>query len=338
MQKWYKKPGTEQDVVVSTRVRLARNLKDFPFPARLDLQGREKVNALIKEAVNGNNTQKKFSYINMENLDNIQALSLAEQHLISPEFAKQRKGRALLLGEEDSVSIMLNEEDHIRLQVLCSGMNPDEAYSEASQIDDLLDSRLQYAFDENLGYLTQCPTNLGTGMRASVMLHLPALQEQRRISELSNTVSKLGLTIRGTYGEGTQSVGAFYQLSNQVTLGISEKAALENLRGITSQIILQERKAREAFMKNPAFADRIWRAAGILKYARRINHDEFMQMASLVRLGAACGIFPVPVGELDVLINTVQPATLVTAEPEAKDAAVRDEKRAQRVRECLKNI
>lgn len=324
----------ENDVVVSTRVRLARNLRGEPFPARLNAEGKKRVNAAVRAALEG----AKLQYLEMDAMSDIQAVSLAERHLISPEFASQREGRAVLLNKDETVSIMLNEEDHIRIQAMADGLALTQAYDVANAIDDMLSDKLDLAYHPELGYLTQCPTNLGTGMRASVMLHLPALQELGQINSLANTVSKLGLTIRGTYGEGSQASGAFYQLSNQVTLGISEEAALANLEGITRQVILQERRAREGLVKNPVFLDKIWRAAGILSFARRLSSEEFMKMLSLVRLGAAQGIFNISQEELTALVGEVQPATLMTAANESLDAQQRDVRRAAVVRKRLKNI
>lgn len=326
--------NADNDVVVSTRVRLARNLRGEPFPARLNTEGKKRVNAAVRSALES----AQLQYLEMEAMNDIQAVSLAERHLISPEFASQREGRAVLLSKDEAVSIMLNEEDHIRIQAISPGLALTQAYDVANAIDDMLGGKLDLAYHPELGYLTQCPTNLGTGMRASVMLHLPALQELGQIKSLANTVSKLGLTIRGTYGEGSQASGAFYQLSNQVTLGISEEAALANLEGITRQVILQERRAREGMIKKPAFLDKIWRAAGILSFARRLSSDEFMKMLSLVRLGAAQGIFKISQAELSKLVSEVQPATLMAMANENLDAQQRDVRRAAVVREKLKNI
>ena len=202
MNKWYIENGDQGDVVISTRVRLARNLEEYPFPCRLTVT-------------------------------RSQAVSLAERHLVSPEFVSDRAGRGLLLTDDEAISIMLCEEDHIRLQVMMAGLALKEAYSVADKVDNIIGSKLNYAYDDRIGYLTQCPTNLGTAMRASVMLHLPALTRCGQIGKLAATVSKLGLVIRGAYGEGSSPRGDIYQLSNQITLGISEETALDNLQSIT---------------------------------------------------------------------------------------------------------
>ena len=259
MNKWYIEKGAEGDVALSTRIRLARNIADFPFPSKLDIKGKNENCSLLRGVLAGEGADD-FKYIDMNCLTPSQAVSLAERHLISPEFTTNRDGRGLLLTDDESVSIMICEEDHIRLQVMKAGLSLDEAFETADKIDNRLDAALDYAFDDRIGYLTQCPTNLGTAMRASVMLHLPALTATGKISSIASTVSKLGLTIRGAYGEGTSARGCIYQMSNRITLGITERAALDNLRAITLQIAAQERAAQEVVLKRPAEEDKVFRA------------------------------------------------------------------------------
>lgn len=334
MSKWYIEKGDQGDIVLSTRIRLARNLNEFPFPCRLDAEGRTKVNELVKSAVFENDS-KDFSYIEMKDLSRIQAVSLAERHLISPEFASKKDGSALILSEDESVSIMLCEEDHIRLQVMKAGLALEEAYDTADKLDSMLDGRLDYAFDERIGYLTQCPTNLGTAMRASVMLHLPALTRCGQISRLANTVSKLGLTIRGAYGEGSRASGDIYQISNQVTLGITEETAIANLKSIVLQLVAQERAAAAEIIKNPAEEDKIFRALGVLKNARLLSTDEFMELISVVRLGAARGLIDTELEKINELIVSMQPATISAADETVSGPAARDAARAKAVREAI---
>lgn len=238
-EKWYRQNGAEGDVVISTRVRLARNLTGVPFPASMNPEQKQSVVEAVFAALQP--VEETFQLADMGKLSPRDALSLVERHLISPEFARSGAGSALLLTEDEGTALMVNEEDHLRLQVMRPGLDLDGAYEQADRLDTVLDETLHFAFDQRLGYLTQCPTNLGTGMRASLMLHLPALQERGAIQQLAVTVSKLGLTIRGMYGEGTKPQGAIYQLSNQVTLGISEREAIDNLKGIAAQIIREER-------------------------------------------------------------------------------------------------
>ena len=204
MSKWYVEKGEQGDIVLSTRVRLARNLEEFPFPCRLDTASKIKVNEKVRDTLLSCVPELGLHYVTMDSLSREQAISLAERHLISPEFASVREGRALMLTEDETVGIMLCEEDHIRVQVMKAGLALMDCYVLADKIDSALDKKLNFAFDERLGYLTQCPTNLGTAMRASVMLHLPALRRSGQLAVLSSTISKLGLTLRGAYGEGRE--------------------------------------------------------------------------------------------------------------------------------------
>lgn len=332
--KWYTNNANESDIVLSTRVRLARNLKEYPFPAHLDRQARKNVNELVRDILVSPN-DKNLKYIEMSDLSSYQAVSLAEKHLISPDFASDNTGRALILSDEEDVSIMLCEEDHVRIQVIYPGLSLDEAYEKAAEFDEKLNKSAEIAFDERIGYLTQCPTNLGTGMRASVMLHLPALGRSSAMSRLATTVAKLGLTLRGAYGEGSEPNGDIYQLSNQVTLGISEKSAIQNLQSITEQIVTQERQAREILLKDDKFIDKIWRAYGILKNAHMISCSEFTDLISLVRLGASSGIINVDNATLSRLLIEMQPATINANADKAYTAAQRDVIRASAIKQAL---
>lgn len=333
MSRWYSSYGTEGDVVLSTRVRFARNIKEYPFPFRLDNDKKKELNLKIRDVVLSNN--ENMSFIDMEDVPALQTVSLAERHLISPEFAGPSKGKALILSDNEDVSVMLEEEDHLRIQAMSSGLQLEETYKKAEVIEKVIGESLNYAFDERLGFLTQCPTNLGTGMRASVMLHLPALTKQGLISRLSSTVSKLGLVIRGAYGEGSQPGGDIYQISNQITLGISEKEALFNLESIVKQIITQERNARKELLRDESYLDTVWRAYGILKYARKLTSNEFMKLVSLVRLGSAEKIIDVDIEKINAMIPDMQPATISVRNSAQFDAEERDIQRAKEVREIL---
>ena len=332
--KWYLGTGAQNDVVISTSIHLARNIKQFPFPASLSMPDKLKVNSVIKNATDELNDYS-FNYYEMKTLSQAEVVSLAERHLVSPEFASSRDGRALLLTEDEAVSVMLNEEDHIRLQVMYAGFALDEAYRTADRIDTQLSDRLQFAFDDRLGYLTQDPTALGTGMKASVVLHLPALVSSSQITNLITTVSKLGLSLRGSYGEGAAAKGDLFRLSNTITLGISEKAAIENLKSIALQIAAQERVAREEIFKAPVTEDRIFRAYGVLKYARMIDTSEFMELISLVRLGAVKGIINMDCAQIEALMIHMQPATISLSVDRPLDRIERDKLRAQLVRQNL---
>jgi len=323
----------QRDIVLSTRVRLARNLAEYPFPSKLDLAGRQKVCEAVRGAAQG--WMPELQYTDMGGLSQQEAISLAERRLVSAEFAGQSEGSALLLSPDERISIMLCEEDHIRLQVYGKGLDLHEAYAIADQIDTALSAKLGFAFDERLGYLTQCPTNLGTAMRASVLLHLPALARLGRVGRLGESISKLGLTIRGAFGEGSEAEGALFQLSNQVTLGIGEQAALENLHAITLQIADQERRAQLELLKDPAMENKVWRALGLLLYARRLDSKETMQLLSLAALGACGGVLDVPLGTIYQLMTDTLPATLGISQ-NLNDANDRDFIRAKMIRERLR--
>lgn len=325
-------------IIISTRVRLARNLKDYPFPCRLSEQGRHKVNDKVRAAITQSNSvlQNDFEYIELEKLTPTESVSLVEKRLVSPEFISDTSGRALLLSSDRSLSIMINEEDHIRLQVIKKGLALEEVYETADRLDTLLDENLEFAFDEKLGYLTQCPTNLGTGMRASVMLHLPALEKSRAISRIAGSLSKLGLTIRGAHGEGTEPKGALYQLSNQVTLGISEKAAIENLKNIALQLASQEEQARERLCAGIDVRDAVSRSLGILRSALVISHDEALKLLSNVRMGVLSGqITDVSTDTIDELMTEIEPATLSVSAGKSLSAHDRDIERAKLIKSKL---
>lgn len=302
MNKWYMRPGKEDDVCLSSRIRLARNLKNYPFPSKMTLQQRQEVCRAVWEAVQkgGFDGPLKLRYVEMDKISDTEAYSMVERHIISPNFAKYRAGRGLILSSDESVSIMLGEEDHIRIQVIAPGLDLHEAYDLADKLDTLLCESLEIAFDRRLGFLTECPTNLGTGLRASVMLHLPALSATGAIGRLSSSVAKLGLTVRGLYGEGSESKASLYQLSNQVTLGLSEETAISNLKSIAAQLMTQEKAARGQWSRI-YMEDKAWRALGILRTARMMSSDELFGMLSAVRLGVSLG-----------LIEGITPSTLTT--------------------------
>lgn len=334
MEKWYRLKGEENDVVQSTRIRLARNLEAYPFPAKLSFSERERVCEEVKNIVLSNNPYS-LSYIEMSSLNETQTVSLAERFLISPEFASETSGRGLLLSDDEKISVMLCEEDHIRIQAISPGLDLESTFAVAGKIDDIIDIGAGYAFDEKIGYLTQCPTNLGTGMRASLVMHLPALSITGSMQRLSSTVSKLGLTLRNFYTDGISPVGNVYQLSNQVTLGISEDAALKNLRSIATQIISQERQARESVITDDRYIDKIYRAYGLLSSAYMMSCREFMELASFVRLGAACSVINADILKLDELMIDVQPATMNASHSENFTIAQRDKLRAEIIKQKL---
>ncbi len=326
------------NVVMLTRIRLARNLKKYPFPCRLNTAGKNKVAKDVVDAIKNSNSviADQFDVFEIKNLTEPQRISFVESHLASPEFISDVNGRVILVSKDKTISIMVNEEDHIRLQIIKKGYDLDEAYDLADKLDTLLDEQLDFAFDEKLGFLTQCPTNLGTGMRASVMLHLPALQSNRALNRISGNLQKLGLTIRGTYGEGSNPKGAMYQLSNQVTLGISEKSAIDNLKNITNQLVNQELQAQQRIVKSIETQDEISRSLGILKSAKLISCEEAIKLLSNVRLGIESGVIEnLNIDIIDSLITDIQPATIMVNKNEEIDPHDRDIIRAGIIRERL---
>lgn len=321
--------------MISSRIRLARNIKGIPFTGRMTVEQKKAVCTKVKEvasAIPG----YKFDYIDMENVTAIQAGSMVEEHLISVEFANNREGEGLLLDRKHNVSVMINEEDHLRIQVLGRGEKLATLYETASEIDDALDEKLHFAFSEKLGYLTHCPTNLGTGLRASVMMHLPALHESGLINKIINTVSQVGLTVRGMYGEGSEPAGCVYQVSNQITLGISEKDTIERLEDIVRQIARNEAALREKMLENISIEDRVFRSYGIAREARIMSSQEFMKLMSDIRLGIEGGLLNLDTKVLDELCIKVQPYTLMLYGGEGMEIRQRDIKRAEIVHDKLK--
>lgn len=298
----------DSDIVISSRVRLARNLKNFAFPNRLSPADVSIVNDEILTALKGLN----LTFTDISLLDNLRALAMVESHIISPAFLQKPHTKALLTNEDFSTSIMLNEEDHVRIQAFSAGFNLDKCFDKANEIDDELDKNCEIAYDENLGFLTECATNLGTGLRAGVGLHLLALEHTGSIAELQAAANKIGLTIRGTYGEGSAPTGSIYQLSTQATLNIKEDAAIANLQSVTRQIIDKERDLRNNFIKDVKLLDKIFRAYGTLKYARTITSDECTKNLSLIRLGVGCNILKdVDIDQINQLNIKTKPANLI---------------------------
>ena len=311
MSSWYQTKGPKDDIAVSSRIRLARNLSGIPFPARMTNNERMELNAKVKKAIMESNTpfSKSLKYIDMRDVPETQKYAMVERHIISPEFAKLKDESAVILSPDESISIMIGEEDHIRIQVINSGLQLTEAYDVAERIDSLLHGSLQFAFDNNLGFLTECPTNLGTGLRASVMLHLPALENSGEIEELANSIAKIGFTVRGMYGEGSKSAAALYQVSNQVTLGLSEKNALENLNIITTQLMEKELESRKK-IDTISLEDICFRALATLQSARILTSSEMMQLISRVKLGQSMGILEIEALPIKILVEA-QPFMLM---------------------------
>ncbi len=323
MSSWYTSHAPEDDIAVSTRIRLARNLSGLPFPARMSSEQRKELNLKVKNAVLQSNTPfaKSLKYIDMADVPQTEIAAMVERHIISPEFAEENADRAIIISADESISIMIGEEDHVRIQVILGGLQLEKAYDTAEQLDSLLYNELHFAFDRNLGFLTECPTNLGTGLRASVMLHLPVTESNGEISSIAETVGKIGFTVRGMYGEGTKASASMYQVSNQITLGISEKNAIDNLKIITAQLIDKERKARNGLNKIK-LEDMCFRALGTLQNSRILSSKEMMDLLSRVKLGISMGIIKTDVLPIKLFIEG-QPNMLMKKygqlEPEERD-------------------
>lgn len=304
MSYWYSVSAPQDDIAVSTRIRLARNINGIPFPSKMTPEQFKTVNVLVKKAILESDTpySKSLKYIAMEDIPEIERFAMVERHIISHRFASNYQNRAIIISKDESICIMLGEEDHIRVQVLLAGLQFEKAYEIADSIDSLLCNGLDLAFDERIGFLTECPTNLGTGLRSSVMLHLPLIESRGEISGLADSISKIGLTVRGMYGEGTKAIASLYQISNQVTLGISEKNAIDNLKIIATQLIQKEQQYRKQ-LNRIKLEDRCMRSLGILKNARILTSSEMMTRLSDIKLGKSVGIIDSDILPIKLLIE-----------------------------------
>jgi protein arginine kinase len=333
--------SNDTDIVLTSRIRLARNIDNMPFPQTLSQEQYNKVISEVSASILESNSviSNEFRLLRLRDLRPLERLSMVEKHLISLDLANNYPRSAVLLNRDENVSIMINEEDHIRLQVIYPGLKLKEAYEYASRIDDLIEERITYAYDDKLGYLTSCPTNVGTGIRASVMLHLPALTLSKNIDNIINTVTQVGMAIRGLYGEGTNAMGNIYQISNQITLGFSEEEIINNLIAVTTKIIDQERKTRDIILEKQKIEieDNVYRSLGTLRYARTLSSSECLDLLSRVRMGVEMGIIKdIDVKNLNELIVNTQPATLQLIEGRELSEKERDILRAKLVRETLR--
>lgn len=291
---WLSGSGPESEIVLSSRIRLARNLRSQPFPGRASGEQLGKIVSELKElprelaAADGH----EYAFVELASLEPLARNVLVEKHIISLNHVTEPENRALIVSDDASVSIMVNEEDHLRLQCLEAGLNLGVALEKANVIDDVIEAKHDIAFMDTVGYLTSCPTNIGTGLRASVMVHLPALALTKQVGRIVAIVTQLGLTVRGLYGEGTEAAGNIFQISNQVTLGRNEHDIISNLNGVVKQIVDKERIARRLLANDSfdALADRIWRSYGVLRYARSMSSQEALSLLSEVRLGIDLGV------------------------------------------------
>jgi protein arginine kinase len=336
-----RRKGPHDRIVMSSRVRLARNLKEASFPGWAKKPERVRVLEMIRPAIEHLPEMKEAFSETMDSLSSLDKQILVERHLISREHAAKSAGSGLVLNREETLCFMINEEDHLRMQALRPGLQLRQAWTTIDQADSALEKRLDYAFNPDLGYLTACPTNIGTGIRVSAMLHLPGLVLAEQINPIIQSVNKLGLAVRGFYGEGTEALGNVFQVSNQMTLGESESAIVERLEKVLAQIIEHEENARGSLLeKKPKMVfNHIGRAYGILANAHSISSKETMNLLSLMRLGVDVGLFPgVDRALVDELFILTQPAHLQKQHSEKLSAEERDLLRADMVRDRLRNV
>jgi protein arginine kinase len=336
---WLRGTGPESDIVISSRIRLARNLAAFPFTNRATAHQKAEIEALLRERIAKLDLEPRLDYENLTGRSAIDRQFLVERQLISRELATTEGPRGVAIVPPENISLMVNEEDHLRLQVMRSGLALIEAWEEIDRIDDLLEQRVSYAFHDDFGYLTACPTNVGTGMRASVMVHLPALVMTKEIDKVFRALQKINLAVRGLYGEGSRASGDFYQISNQVTLGKSETQILGEIREVIPQIISYERQTRQTLLRDSrqALQDRVSRAFGTLCSATMMTSEETMDLLSSVRLGINMGLLEdITIATVNELFLQTQPAHLQKLMKTTLDGEERNSARARYLRNRLR--
>jgi protein arginine kinase len=336
---WLRGIGPMHEIVISTRIRLARNISGFPFLTRANEDARREIAETISSGMKRAEPLKSYVHLDLENLDELDRALLVERHLISKQHADGSGSRAVVFDPMESAAIMVNEEDHLRLQVMRSGLQIDEAWEQINALDDVLEQQLDYAFDGQYGYLTACPTNVGTGIRVSVMLHLPALRLTNELEKVGQAARDMKLMIRGLHGEGTEALGDFFQISNQITLGRSEEEIIDDLRSVViPKIVEYENATRETLQRNrpQALDDKIWRALGLLQNARLISSHEAMQYLSHIRMGLHVGrVKTIDLQTLNELFLQIQPAHLQKLHGERLSGEQRSVERAAFIRARL---
>ncbi len=335
---WLRGTGPESDIVISSRIRLARNVADFPFPTRTEESTQREIEQLLKNHIEQLDSGTGLSYINIEDAAPLDRTFLVERQLISREHSEGTGARGACISPKETVSLMINEEDHLRMQVLRSGYDLDHAWCELNELDDRLEERVSFAFSDQFGYLTACPTNVGTGMRVSVMLHLPALVLTKEIQKVFQAMHKMNLAVRGLYGEGSQALGDFYQISNQVTLGRSEEQIIQNVKRVIPDILAYERRARQALVSadRQRLHDQVARAFGVLSSARQISSEETMEKLSSLRMGMTLGLLDnLEMSTVNELLMHIQPAHLQKNRGELLESSERNVVRAAYLRSRL---
>lgn len=335
---WMRTHGEHSDIVLSTRIRLARNLTGYSFPIAYKEDEALNVDKVVTGTLLDHEEDEAYSYLKMSELSSLERKVLVEKHLVSPQLIDPKRQGAVMLSADEMISIMINEEDHVRIQCIFPGLQLQEAFLQANAVDDILEKKLPYAFDEQFGYLTSCPSNTGTGLRASVMMHLPALTMTKQIDRIIPAMSRLGMVVRGSYGEGSKALGNVYQVSNQITLGKTENEIIEELESITTRLIAYERKSREVLQEKSlvTLENRLFRSLGTLKYARLLQTGEAARCLSDVRLGIDLDIIKdVDVSVLNELMVFMQPAFLQQYAKSDLSQEERDIFRAKLFRERL---
>ncbi len=338
---WLRGSGPESDIVISSRIRLARNLADYPFIRKCNENDRAAIEQGLHQVVERVESWHAMSYLDVNGLNRLDRQFLVERQLISRELAESSGARSVAIDPDEQFSVMVNEEDHLRIQVMHSGLDLDAVWTRINQIDDSIEDHVQYAFHERLGYLTACPTNVGTGMRVSVMLHLPALVLTRQIEKVFRSLQKINLVVRGLYGEGSQAMGDFYQISNQITLGRSEKELIDQVSEVVPVLIDYERKARDYLVRESQkdLHDRVSRAYGILCTAQTISSEETMHLLSSVRMGINLGlIHDLEIPTVNKLFIHTQPAHLQKLRGSELDTADRNIERANYLQRHLRKV
>lgn len=336
---WLRGSGPESDIVMSSRIRLARNLADFPFISRATESDRLEIERSLKVAIEACKQPSTLHYVDVNGLGGLDRQFLVERQLISREHAESEGARGVAIDQHEQTSLMVNEEDHLRVQVMHSGLDLESAWEEINSIDDTIEQFVTYAFSERFGYLTACPTNVGTGMRVSVMLHLPALVITRQIEKVFRSLQKINLAVRGLYGEGSQAMGDFYQVSNQITLGQTEAELIKKVSDVVPVVIAYEREARKALVRESQenLHDRVSRAYGILRTAQTISSEETMHLLSSVRMGINLGLITdLPIPTVNELFIHTQPAHLQKLRGTELGTADRNIERARYLRLHLK--
>jgi protein arginine kinase len=335
---WLRGVGPESDIVISSRIRLARNLADFPFITKATENDRAEIERILREQIVKLTDSERMFYVNVASLNGVDRQFLVERQLISREHSESQGARGVAIDRDEQFSVMINEEDHLRIQVMRSGLSLEAAWKRINELDDQVEQRCTYAFDNRLGYLTACPTNVGTGLRVSVMLHLPALVITRQIEKVFRSLQKISLAVRGLYGEGSQAMGDFYQISNQVTLGRSEDQLIKQVADVVPVMIDYERQARDFLIKesHQTLHDRVSRAYGILRTAQTISSEETMHLLSSVRMGVNLGLIQdLPIPKVNMLFIHTQPAHLQKIRGTQLDTADRNIERAAYLRQHL---